>query len=132
MLFTGPAASENGNPSYYQNFSNPAITPEPIRGPNGANIVGGQTDVQIDRQNPDLLARPSTDSGSTGNLKWPLSLSSNRLEDGGWARQGISLPCIPFQPRMLMRDVLIENVKSLPLATQMAGVQFRLLPGAYR
>lgn len=107
----GPAASLDPNPSFFSNFSDPSITPEPIRGALGANILSG-TDVPLDRQNPDALARPSTDIGSVDNGKWPFSLSNNRIQKGGWARQ--------------------ENIQSLPVATEMAGVQFRLEPGAYR
>jgi hypothetical protein len=39
------------------------IIPQPIRGSIGANILGPQN-VPIDRQNPDFLAPPSTDSGT--------------------------------------------------------------------
>ncbi|BFZ60714.1 hypothetical protein YB2330_001759 [Saitoella coloradoensis] len=55
---------------------------------------------------------PSTDQGSTPEARWPLALSHNRLENGGWARQ--------------------QNVDQLPAATEMAGVNMRLAPGAYR
>uniref|UniRef100_D8Q486 Oxalate oxidase n=1 Tax=Schizophyllum commune (strain H4-8 / FGSC 9210) TaxID=578458 RepID=D8Q486_SCHCM len=67
---------------------------------------------EIDLQNPDLLAPPSTDHGSFDNAKWPFSLSHNRLQTGGWARQ--------------------QNIGDMPLATEMAGVNMRLLPGAVR
>lgn len=39
------------------------IDPQPIRGKTGGTILGPQN-VEIDRQNPDLLASPSTDSGT--------------------------------------------------------------------
>ncbi|KAI9057342.1 Bicupin, oxalate decarboxylase/oxidase [Trametes sanguinea] len=60
--------------------------PEGIRGTLGSNILGPQN-IPIALQNPDLLAPPSTDSGSVANAKWPFALSHNRLQTGGWARQ---------------------------------------------
>lgn len=50
----------------------------------------------FDRLSPDFLAPPSTDAGSVENAKWPFSLSHNRLQTGGWARQqnGLSLSFI--------------------------------------
>lgn len=95
------------NPSF--NFSDIA-EPQPIRGDTGETAL--LTNHELDRQNPDSLAPPSTDCSSTGSLKWPVSLSHNRLEDGGFARQ--------------------QNVENLPAATQIAGVDFRLAPCAYR
>ncbi|CAD6564053.1 MAG: hypothetical protein CYPHOPRED_001927 [Cyphobasidiales sp. Tagirdzhanova-0007] len=85
----GPAAFLDPNPSFFSHFSDPSITPEPIRGAAGANILSG-TDVPLDRQNPDALARPSTDIGSVENGKWSFSLSSNRIKNGGWARQVVN------------------------------------------
>ncbi|QRW24238.1 oxalate decarboxylase [Rhizoctonia solani] len=85
--------------------------PEPIRGSRGANILGPQN-VELDRQNPDILAPPTTDSGSVENVKWPFSLSHNRIQDGGWARQ--------------------QNVHSMPIATTIAGVNMRLKAGTMR
>jgi hypothetical protein len=38
-------------------------TPQAIRGPLGATVIG-PTDAEIVKQNPDLLAPPTTDSGS--------------------------------------------------------------------
>ncbi|KAI0073874.1 oxalate decarboxylase [Panus rudis PR-1116 ss-1] len=85
--------------------------PQAIRGSLGATILGPQ-DVYIDKENPDLLAPPTTDAGSVSNAKWPFSLSHNRLQTGGWARQ--------------------ENMGVMPLATSMAGVNMRLEAGAVR
>ncbi|KAL1724277.1 oxalate decarboxylase [Schizophyllum commune] len=85
---------------------------EPIRGHLGASIQG-PVNEEIDLQNPDLLAPPSTDHGSFDNAKWPFSLSHNRLQTGGWARQQ-------------------NSIGDMPLATEMAGVNMRLLPGAVR
>jgi len=79
--------------------------PQPIRGSLGATIMGPD-DIDTARNNPDLIAAPSTDHGSvyvinptfvslnklinginSKNAKWPFSLSHNRLQTGGWARQ---------------------------------------------
>lgn len=68
--------------------------------------------MQIDRQNPDFLAPPTTDNGDVSNAKWPFGLSHNRIQTGGWARQ--------------------QNIENMPIATQMAGVNMRLEPGAVR
>ncbi|TDL25564.1 oxalate decarboxylase [Rickenella mellea] len=86
-------------------------TPEPVVGTLGAPLLGGQN-VELDRQNPDMLAPPTTDAGSIGNAKWSFSLSHNRLLAGGWARQ--------------------QNVALMPLATAMASVNERLAAGAVR
>ncbi|TFK34609.1 oxalate decarboxylase [Crucibulum laeve] len=86
-------------------------TPEAIRGSLGASVLG-PTDEYTVKQNPDLLAPPSTDHGSVKNAKWAFSLSHNRLENGGWARQ--------------------ENIGVMPIATEMASVNMRLEPGAVR
>jgi len=89
--------------------------PQPIRGGNGA-IDAGPRNEAIQRQNPDLLARPGTDHGDVPNAKWPMGLSSTRSGTGGgnpgWARQ--------------------ENTDELPVGTAMAGVDMRLGPNAYR
>ncbi|QRW25028.1 spherulin-1A protein [Rhizoctonia solani] len=106
---TVPYASEDLNESYLDKFQNEL--PEPIRGSRGANILGPQN-VELDRQNPDILAPPTTDSGSVENVKWPFSLSHNRIQDGGWARQ--------------------QNVHSMPIATTIAGVNMRLKAGTMR
>ncbi|KAF8600929.1 putative oxalate decarboxylase/oxidase [Ceratobasidium sp. AG-I] len=106
---TLPYASDDSNDSFYNNFQ--ASTPEPVRGSKGASLLGPQN-VAIDRQNPDLLDGPSTDNGAVSNVKWPFSLSHNRVQDGGWARQ--------------------QNVHSMPIATSMAGVNMRLKAGGIR
>ncbi|THG98782.1 hypothetical protein EW026_g3469 [Hermanssonia centrifuga] len=84
---------------------------QPIRGSLGATILGPQN-IPIGQQNPDLLAPPTTDAGTVGQAKWPMSLSANRLQTGGWARQ--------------------QNSDVMPMATGMAGVNMRLEAGAVR
>ena len=84
----------------------PTGIPQPIRGAYG-DIRSGNTNEEIDRQNPDYVAPPLTDNGLlslflysvsfevlTGlgvgnipNLKWSFSLSHTRLLKGGWIRE---------------------------------------------
>ena len=85
--------------------------PQPIRGNLGASIMGPQN-VPLQRENPDLLASPSTDNGTIPNLKFSFANARNRLLDGGWARE--------------------VTVRELPIATELAGVNMRLKPGAIR
>jgi oxalate decarboxylase len=66
----------------------------------------------LDRQNPDILTPPSTDSGTIPNLKFSFGLAHNRLQKGGWTRQ--------------------VTVRELPIATTLAGVNMRLNPGGVR
>ncbi|TEB31500.1 oxalate decarboxylase [Coprinellus micaceus] len=98
---SGPVISLNpNNPVWDSSFTGPF---DSIRGPLGATIIG-PNNPNIAQQNPDLLAPPTTDHGSVPNIKWPMSLSHNRLSTGGWARE--------------------QN--------KMAGVNMRLKPGAIR
>jgi hypothetical protein len=77
--------------------------PEPIRGDRGAAILGPRN-VPLERENPDLLASPYTDSGTIPNLKFSFATARNRLLTGGWARE--------------------VTVRELPVATELAGVRF--------
>ncbi len=72
----------------------------------------GPRNVGRDRQNPDILAPPETDSGTAPNLRFSFSEAHNRLEEGGWARQ--------------------VTARELPVATTLAGVNMRLMPGGVR
>ncbi len=92
-------------------LADPANLPQPIRGEAGASDPGPRNDA-VEAENPDLLASPPTDAGDLPNLKWPFSLSHNRLLDGGWARE--------------------TTVRELPVSKSMAGVDMRLKPGAIR
>ncbi|KAL7277837.1 hypothetical protein ACG7TL_008782 [Trametes sanguinea] len=98
---TVPYASDD--PNYWLWDETTTEDPEPIRGSLGGSIIGPQN-VPIDKQNPDLLAPPTTDNGDVGNAKWPFGLSKNRLVSGGWIRT--------------------QNA--------MAGANIRLEPGAIR
>jgi oxalate decarboxylase family bicupin protein len=62
-----------------------------------------------------MYAPPGTDDGDVPQAQWPLGLSHNRFgvgRESGWARQ--------------------QNTDQLPAATEMAGVDMRLAPHAYR
>ena len=85
--------------------------PLPVRGDLGAPILGPRN-LSLEMQNPDLLASPSTDSGTIPNLKFSFATARNRLTNGGWARE--------------------VTVRELPIATTLAGVNMRLKPGGIR
>lgn len=57
---TVPLASDNPNNILW--LPDTDIVPEAIRGSLGATVLGPQN-VEIDRQNADLLAPPTTDAG---------------------------------------------------------------------
>src|SRR5260221_292913 len=83
--------------------------PEPVRDGLGATIMGPRN-VELERQNPNLLASPDTDAGTIPNLKFSFSDARNRLLSGGWSRE--------------------VTARELPAATTLAGVNMRLKPGA--
>jgi oxalate decarboxylase len=85
--------------------------PEPIRDGTGASIMGPRN-LPVERENPALLASPSTDAGTIPNLKFSYAAARNRLLTGGWARE--------------------VTQRELPVATTLAGVNMRLKPGGIR
>ena len=85
--------------------------PQPMRDVFGATDPGPRN-VARDRQNPDLLVPPATDSGTVPNLRFSYADAHNRLEPGGWARE--------------------ITRRELPIATTLAGVNMRLEYGAVR
>jgi oxalate decarboxylase len=85
--------------------------PEPVRDGLGATIMGPRN-VELERQNPDLLRSPYTDAGTIPNLKFSFSDARNRLLTGGWSRE--------------------VTARELPVSTTLAGVDMRLKPGAIR
>lgn len=108
--FAYPApASQDPNDSLMDEFQNGQ--PEPIRGNLGAKILGPDN-LPLDRLNPDLIMPPTTDHGSVSNARWPMDLSHNRVQFGGWARQ--------------------QNAGVMPIADSIAGVNMRLEAGAVR
>lgn len=56
-------AYASDDPNYWLWNETTTIDPQPERGTLGASILGPQN-VPIDRQNPDILAPPTTDSGT--------------------------------------------------------------------
>ena len=72
----------------------------------------GPRDVLRDQQNPDLLTPPPTDAGTLPNLRFSFSDAHTRIERGGWTRE--------------------VTQRELPIATELAGVDMALEPGAYR
>ncbi len=85
--------------------------PQPIRANLGASIAGPRN-LPLERENPDQLASPLTDSGTVPNLKFSFGAAHNRLLTGGWARE--------------------VTTRELPVATELAGVNMRLKPGGVR
>jgi len=82
------------------------ISPEPIQGNLGGTDPGPRN-IELDRQNPDILTPPSTDHGTLPNLKFSFGMAHNRLQGAGWARQvtirelpaaTTSLPTLPVTP----------------------------------
>ena len=84
---------------------------EPIRADVGGSIIGPRN-LPMERENPDQLAGPGTDSGTVPNLKFSFSAAHNRLLTGGWARE--------------------ITARELPVATELAGVNMRLNPAGVR
>jgi oxalate decarboxylase len=78
-----------------------------MRGALGASSVGPRN-VEIDRQNPDLLASPDTDYGSIPNLKFSFSLAHNRLLEGGWARE-VTIRELPAATTLMISHAELEQ-----------------------
>ncbi|KAM5530414.1 hypothetical protein V8D89_015925 [Ganoderma adspersum] len=104
-----PYASDDPNARLWE--PNTHLKPEPTRESLGADVIGPEN-IPLELENADLLAPPTTDHGEIANAKWSFDLSHNRLEPGGWARQ--------------------QNLKVMPIATNIAGVDMRLKKGAIR
>jgi oxalate decarboxylase len=85
--------------------------PEPVRDGEGATDIGPRN-LEVDRQNLDMLRPPATDRGTMPNLKFPFGMAHTRIQKGGWAREVTS--------------------RELPAATTIAGVNMRLNPGGVR
>jgi oxalate decarboxylase len=85
--------------------------PQPQR-PGAGGTDHGPRNLERDRQNPDLLAPPSTDSGTLPNLRFSFSDSHMRLTSGGWTRQ--------------------VTQRELGISKGIAGVNMRLNSGSVR
>ncbi|KAH8801522.1 RmlC-like cupin domain-containing protein [Xylogone sp. PMI_703] len=107
-----PGQTDNAKIGAPLDFSD-VKNPQPIRGTKGGTDPGPRTEA-YDLLNPDKLAPPGTDHGSVDNAQWPMGLSHMKLglNRAGWSRQ--------------------QNLDNIPAATEMAGVDMRLEPGAYR
>ena len=86
----------------------PDAIPEPREG-NRGGIETGPRDVLRERENPDLLTPPSTDSGTMPNLRFSFADAHMRLETGGWTRE--------------------VTQRELPIATTLSGVNMGLNAG---
>ena len=83
---------------------------QPISGDRGATILGPRN-IPLERENPDLLASPYTDSGTIPNLKFSFSTARNRLLTGGWAREVTTreLPVATELARRYPRNALAQG-----------------------
>jgi oxalate decarboxylase len=85
--------------------------PQPQR-PGHGGTDPGPRNIARDRQNPDLLVPPSTDSGTLPNLRFSFADAHMRQESGGWTRQ--------------------VTVRELGVSKDIAGVNMRLNAGGIR
>lgn len=73
----------------------------------------GPQNPQLDKQNPDSIWPPATDSKSlVQNFKYPFSFANKRTYEGGWSRE--------------------VTVRELPVSKSLAGVNMRLTAGGVR
>lgn len=82
--------------------------PEPREGDRGG-IETGPRDMLRERESPDLLTPPPTDSGTMPNLRFSFADAHMRLEAGGWTRE--------------------VTRRELPIATTLSGVNMGLNAG---
>ena len=85
--------------------------PQPQRPGHGGTDPGPRNIVR-DRQNPDLLVPPSTDSGTLPNLRFSFADAHVRQTSGGWTRQ--------------------ITERELGISKNIAGVNMRLNAGGVR
>jgi oxalate decarboxylase len=85
--------------------------PEPIRGTEGATILG-PTNPAREAQSVDRLRPPVTDSGTLPTLRWSFADSHVKMREGGWSRQ--------------------TTRREIPASTDLAMVNMRLKAGAVR
>lgn len=85
--------------------------PQPIR-PGEGGTDPGPRNLARDRQNPDILVPPATDSGTLPNLRFSFSDAHVRQESGGWTRQ--------------------VTERELGVSKSIAGVNMRLNAGGTR
>jgi oxalate decarboxylase len=85
---------------------------QPSRAPGIGGTDPGPNNVIRERQNPDMLNPPATDSGTTPNLRFSFSDAHMRQTSGGWTRQ--------------------VTVRELGISKTIAGVEMRLNAGSVR
>jgi oxalate decarboxylase len=86
--------------------------PQPNRAPGFGGTDPGPRDLIREKEDPDLLNPPSTDSGTLPNLRFSFADAHTRQTDGGWTRQ--------------------VTQRELPISTTLAGVEMRLNAGGIR
>lgn len=95
-----------------QSNCEPPRIPQPIRSDGTGGPDYGPRDVMRDRENPDMLVPPVTDSGLMPNLVMSYSDTHMQLNEGGWSRE--------------------ITVRDLPIAKTLAGVNMSLVSGGVR
>lgn len=90
----------------------PDQKPQPSRSAGVGGTDPGPRDLTRDRENPDLLNPPSTDSGTLPNLRFSFADAHVRQESGGWTRQ--------------------ITERELGISKNIAGVNMRLNAGGIR
>ena len=86
--------------------------PQPSRGPGTGGTDPGPRNAVRDRQHPDVLNPPSTDSGTLPNLRFSFADAHMRQTNSGWTRQ--------------------VTVRKLGISKDIAGVNMRLNAGSFR
>jgi oxalate decarboxylase len=86
--------------------------PQPSRSPGTGGTDPGPRDLTRDRENPDMLNPPSTDSGTLPNLRFSFADGHMRQSSGGWTRQ--------------------VTQRELGISKTLAGVNMRLNAGGIR
>jgi oxalate decarboxylase len=85
---------------------------DPMDGPKRGGTENGPRDIMREREHPDMMVPPITDSGTLPNLRFSFSDTHVLLKDGGWTRE--------------------VTARELPAATSIAGVNMRLNPGEHQ
>lgn len=92
------------------------IRPEPYRNGNGASILGPRN-LDREKQDPDMIRPPSTDSGHLPNLKWSFADSHMKIE--------VSSQWSDLRVRESCRQVLCEADNPILFPRKVAGQERR-------
>ena len=95
-----------------QPAQSPDAPPQPSRSPGMGGTDPGPRNAGRDRQNPDLLNPPATDSGTLPNMRFSFADAHMRQTNGGWTRQ--------------------VTERELGISKDIAGVNMRLNAGSIR